>query len=130
MRVRRWLIVSAVWLSMIAVTIVVTRATGEKTVAQRIAQYGGGVDKRLTPVFRARSVPYPPTRLALIGFKEERVLEVWAAGDDSGYRFIRSYPILAASGTPGPKLRQGDGQVPEGIYRIDSLNPNSLYHLS
>jgi murein L,D-transpeptidase YafK len=27
-------------------------------------------------------------------------------------------------------LRQGDKQVPEGIYRIDGLNPNSHYHLS
>lgn len=27
-------------------------------------------------------------------------------------------------------MRQGDGQVPEGIYRIESLNPNSLCHLS
>jgi murein L,D-transpeptidase YafK len=27
-------------------------------------------------------------------------------------------------------LRKGDGQVPEGIYRIESLNPNSRYHLS
>ncbi len=25
---------------------------------------------------------------------------------------------------------EGDGQVPEGLYRIESLNPNSSYHLS
>ena len=45
-------------------------------------------------------------------------------------RFIRSYPSLAASGHAGPKLRQGDYQVPEGVYRIEWLNPNSSYHLS
>jgi murein L,D-transpeptidase YafK len=39
-------------------------------------------------------------------------------------------PILAASGLPGPKLRQGDGQVPEGIYAVPALNPNSRFHLS
>jgi len=27
-------------------------------------------------------------------------------------------------------LREGDQQVPEGIYSIESLNPNSSYHLS
>jgi murein L,D-transpeptidase YafK len=27
-------------------------------------------------------------------------------------------------------LREGDRQVPEGIYPIESLNPNSSYHLS
>jgi murein L,D-transpeptidase YafK len=30
----------------------------------------------------------------------------------------------------GPKLREGDRQVPEGVYRIASLNPNSRFHLS
>lgn len=30
----------------------------------------------------------------------------------------------------GPKLRYGDFQVPEGFYRIESLNPNSAFHLS
>jgi murein L,D-transpeptidase YafK len=37
---------------------------------------------------------------------------------------------LAASGTLGPKLREGDRQVPVGIYEIESLNPNSAYHVS
>ncbi|HSA60443.1 MAG TPA: L,D-transpeptidase family protein, partial [bacterium] len=31
---------------------------------------------------------------------------------------------------PGPKLREGDGQVPEGVYGVNALNPNSLFHLS
>lgn len=39
-------------------------------------------------------------------------------------------PILRASGGPGPKLAEGDGQVPEGIYAIESLNPNSRHHLA
>jgi murein L,D-transpeptidase YafK len=43
---------------------------------------------------------------------------------------IRTYPILAASGRLGPKLKEGDRQVPEGLYRIESLNPNSMFHLS
>ena len=40
------------------------------------------------------------------------------------------YPILAASGVLGPKLREGDKQVPEGIYGAEALNPNSKFHLS
>jgi murein L,D-transpeptidase YafK len=43
---------------------------------------------------------------------------------------VRSYPIRAASGVLGPKLRQGDRQVPEGLYRIELLNPNSRFHVS
>lgn len=74
-------------------------------------------------------VAYPPARLTLVGLKQERVLEVWAPAGPRGRR-IRTYPILAASGGPGPKRREGDGQVPEGIYRLTAFNPNSSYHLS
>jgi hypothetical protein len=66
----------------------------------------------------------------LVGLKHERLLHVYAAGPDSVYQFIRSYPIQGASGGLGPKLRQGDMQVPEGLYRVESLNPNSPGHLS
>jgi murein L,D-transpeptidase YafK len=38
--------------------------------------------------------------------------------------------VLAASGVAGPKLREGDRQVPEGVYCLRELNPNSLFHLS
>jgi murein L,D-transpeptidase YafK len=43
---------------------------------------------------------------------------------------VREYPILGASGNLGPKLQEGDQQVPEGIYELDSLNPNSIFHVS
>lgn len=43
---------------------------------------------------------------------------------------MRDYPILASSGTAGPKLRGGDRQVPEGIYKIVEMNPRSRFHLS
>ncbi len=29
-----------------------------------------------------------------------------------------------------PKFKEGDGQIPEGIYGIEYLNPNSKFHLS
>jgi murein L,D-transpeptidase YafK len=58
-------------------------------------------------------------------------LSLWArSATNAPWRFIRHYPVLAASGHAGPKLRQGDLQVPEGVYRIEHLNPNSSYHLS
>lgn len=64
-------------------------------------------------------------------FKAEAQLEVWADGGN-GYRLFRTYPICRYSGRLGPKLREGDGQAPEGIYRVGAgqLNPNSAYHLS
>lgn len=64
-------------------------------------------------------------------FKEPKELEVWVRGD-GGYRLFRTYPICAYSGVLGPKLKEGDGQAPEGFYRVglSSLNPQSSFHLS
>ena len=104
--------------------------TEAKTIDDRLAEFGRAVRTRLTPLFADSGVPYPPSRMTLIGLKQERELQLYAAGPDGPYKLIRSYPILAASGTLGPKLREGDMQVPEGLYRIESLNPNSRFHLS
>ena len=103
---------------------------GEKTVADRINQYGRIVHARLVPEFQSIGIPYPPRKLTLIGLKSEKVLEVWVAGSDGQWQYLKSYPILGASGILGPKLKEGDMQVPEGIYQIESLNPNSLFHLA
>lgn len=103
---------------------------GAKTVAQRLEQYGPAARERWRPHFERAGVPYPPAELALVGLKEEASLEVYARGTEGAWKMIRHYVILAASGGPGPKLREGDNQVPEGIYRIESLNPNSRFHLS
>ncbi|RYF37241.1 MAG: hypothetical protein EOO38_26635, partial [Cytophagaceae bacterium] len=75
-------------------------------------------------------VQYPPRQVVLVFLKSEKTLSLFAAGAAGQPKAVKTYPVLAASGKPGPKLRDGDRQVPEGIYRIESLNPNSAYHLS
>ena len=65
-------------------------------------------------------------KLRILVFKNERSVEVHAPG----WKAPRIYPMTAFSGTLGPKLREGDGQIPEGIYGIEYLNPNSSYYLS
>lgn len=106
------------------------KAGRKYTVDDRLTQYGAIVDTRLRPLFEAAGVPYPPPALSMVGLKREKRLELYAKRPDGETAFITSYPILAASGGPGPKMREGDYQVPEGLYRICALNPNSLYHLS
>ena len=70
-----------------------------------------------------------PVRAVLVFFKDENRLHLYA-GKRGGMKFVKSYPVLAASGRAGPKLREGDEQVPEGIYGVEGLNPNSKFHVS
>ncbi len=101
-----------------------------KTVAERVTEFGPVVRQRLEAKFRAAGVSYPPKQLTLVGFKKARRLEVYVTDGKGGQYFICAYPVLAASGKLGPKLRRGDRQVPEGIYGLRDLNPNSRFHLS
>lgn len=63
--------------------------------------------------------------------KEDFILELWLK-EHGSWRILKSYPILAMSGTLGPKTREGDYQAPEGFYAttLRQLNPRSNYHLS
>lgn len=102
---------------------------GQWTVNDVLQAYGKNAVDKLGYYFTKAKVAYPPREVTLIAYKQEKKLELWAK-DRGEFHFIRDYFIMAASGDPGPKLRQGDRQVPEGIYRIIDLNPNSHYHLS
>ncbi|MTH62727.1 L,D-transpeptidase family protein [Paracoccus shanxieyensis] len=42
----------------------------------------------------------------------------------------KMFQIALGFSPEGTKSRQGDGRTPEGIYRIDRLNPQSRFHLS
>ena len=65
-------------------------------------------------------------QLSILVFKRERLVELRAPGWDAP----RVYKMTNFSGKLGPKLREGDGQIPEGIYGVGYLNPNSAFHLS
>jgi murein L,D-transpeptidase YafK len=90
--------------------------------------------------------PIPPETLALMeetgvskdaptlirAYKKEAELEVWKMKPDGRYAKLKTYPMCRWSGQLGPKMREGDRQVPEGFYAIapGQLNPNSSYYLS
>ena len=64
-------------------------------------------------------------------FKEESELELWVK-EGAGFTRWRTYPICTWSGDLGPKLKEGDGQSPEGFYFVPPkmMNPKSSYHLA
>ena len=65
-------------------------------------------------------------------FKKEAEFEVWKQKPDGTYTYLKTFPMCRWSGQLGPKLREGDRQVPEGFYTITpgQMNPNSAYYLS
>jgi murein L,D-transpeptidase YafK len=85
----------------------------------------------LKELFQSKGLSLENTEVYLRAFKHDSALELWARNKGTQiFRFIRSYQICATSGALGPKRRQGDGQVPEGLYVIDGFNPNSIFYLS
>lgn len=108
-----------------------TARSRRATVQDRIAQFGARVDARLRPVFEQRGLAYPPAEITLVAFKDTRVLELYARGAPAhAWTHAKTYAVRGASGALGPKLREGDLQVPEGIYAVEFLHPNSRFHLS
>ncbi|MEW6710939.1 MAG: L,D-transpeptidase family protein [Candidatus Riflebacteria bacterium] len=102
-----------------------------KTLEERLAELKPVVEPRLKEYFSLENLQYPPEAMIFAAFKEEKALEVYVKDKRTGkFAMLKTYPLLAASGHPGPKLREGDRQVPEGVYLVDFLNPNSLYHLA
>ena len=101
----------------------------KRTINDRLREFGDAARQRWAPYFKSAGTDYPPKRVVFVALKDQRVVEVYAS-DTTRMSLIRRIPILAASGGPGPKLREGDRQVPEGVYEIESLNPNSAYHVA
>lgn len=90
---------------------------------------GGVWDRLKTALNSAGYETNYPEKIILVAFKEEQKLQVYA-NDSNKMILLKEYPFTAYSGKLGPKLQEGDRQIPEGIYEIEYLNPNSSYYLS
>jgi murein L,D-transpeptidase YafK len=69
--------------------------------------------------------------ILITAYKAEKKMEIYAKKkNDTVYKLIAAYDICASSGKLGPKRKSRDGQVPEGIYKINCFNPVSNFYLS
>jgi len=129
LQIRRFLIFFS--LSCIAFTAQAKQqtVTMQQSLQKKLWEYGPASDRTFRSAFHHAKLTYPPKQLALLIFKKDRKLEVYAR-NKRAWHYIKSFHIYAASGVSGPKLRSGDRQVPEGVYRIIGLNPNSRFDLS
>ena len=107
---------------------------------------GGCEESGLSPVTSRSLAPISPKTVAemealgssknapvlIRAYKKESELEIWKMKADGRYAYLKSYPMCRWSGQLGPKVREGDRQVPEGFYSITPahMNPNSAYYLS
>ena len=60
---------------------------------------------RIEQLFQQAAIAYPPRRVLLRAFKQERELELWAGADAGEMKRITTYAICASSGEPGEKTR-------------------------
>jgi murein L,D-transpeptidase YafK len=57
--------------------------------------------------------------------KKARRLTLYCRG-----QAIKTFQIALGQTPDGPKIKEGDGRTPEGVYLIDRRNPNSRFHRS
>ena len=103
-------------------------ANGPRRAAAAAERVSPRLTDTLTPL--GLSIGRP---VLLRAFKEEAELELWMQpSGEPAFKLIRTWPIAALSGKPGPKQREGDRQVPEGFYAItpERMKPDSRYHLA
>jgi len=106
-----------------------TDVKGKETKKSIEEKIGNSALGRLQPNLTAAGFEDLPKEMALVAIKTDQILELWGK-KESKWALIKTYPFTAFSGKLGPKLKEGDKQIPEGIYKIEYLNPNSLFYLS
>lgn len=105
------------------------RVVEKKTLEQAIVEIRPNSEEVIQSYVRNAGLTEWPSNLTFLAFKEEQKLEVWTY-HNSEYKHLHTYDILANRGKAGPKLKEGDRQIPEGLYNIIGFNPNSSYTLS
>lgn len=93
------------------------------------------VESDLRERFRKQGLNYPPQDIYFRVFKKDGTLEIWVKeyplyASEPHYILFDAYEICKGSGDIGPKVKEGDLQVPEGFYYINKFNPSSSFHLS
>jgi murein L,D-transpeptidase YafK len=81
--------------------------------------------------FSDQKLSYAGFQLFIRGFKKEKQLEVWAKEKGkTNFRLLTTYEFCSTSGSLGPKRKEGDLQIPEGVYQLNHFNPLSNFYLS
>ncbi len=97
---------------------------------ERVAAARATHEAVLIEKVEALGLAWPPRELHVRMFKDERSVEVWVGDGRAPLELLDTFSECGASGGIGPKVAQGDLQVPEGFYIVTGLNPWSAGLLS
>jgi murein L,D-transpeptidase YafK len=98
---------------------------------QRVKSAYAEKENTIKTYFSEKGLAYDDYNLFLRIFKKEQKLEVWVSKKNKQtYTLLHTYDFCSSSGTLGPKRKEGDLQIPEGIYHINHFNPQSNFLLS
>ncbi len=128
--IMRQLIAILLLLNLLPMYAMAPKINWDNAIDNAIHRYGLQTEPHLMSLFAKAHVAYPPKEIALLAFKKEQHIQLWAKNEGMPWRYIHTYPLTAFSGRLGPKLKERDRQIPEGIYRLTMFNPFSSMHLS
>jgi murein L,D-transpeptidase YafK len=98
---------------------------------ERVKQAYTEKENAVKRLFQEKNIRFDGFHLFIRAFKKEMKLEVWVREQGrEQYSLLTVYPFCTFSGSIGPKRKEGDLQIPEGIYQINHFNPQSNFHLS
>lgn len=87
--------------------------------------------KKIESILNQNNLEINNFNLVFVAYKDCRELEVYAKKTtETDYKKIDTYKVAALCSLIGPKKMAGDMKTPEGLYYIDTYNPNSQYYLS
>jgi len=88
-------------------------------------------ERSLQKLLQQKKLDFTDLEIFIRAFKAEQVVEVWGKQrTETKFGLIVTYNFCSSSGTLGPKRKEGDLQIPEGVYYINHFNPQSNFHLS
>lgn len=115
----------------ILILIIITQSACTEIAMDRVEKAYAEKQEKMTQLLREKGINIEALELFLRAFKQEQILEVWGKNkQDTVFTKLIEYPFCKFSGKLGPKRKEGDKQIPEGIYHIDRFNAKSNFHLS
>ena len=103
----------------------------KQTIESVVEKYISKVKASLKNDFKKNNLSLDDFEMGILAFKKEQLLEIYVRKNETeNWKLLKKYNFTAFSGEIGPKLNNGDNQIPEGIYQMEYLNPNSRFHLS